>query len=151
MTCGYHEILLHDIGEEELPFVSLSELDYLRRIWPRAVFAFMTRYQQDLECKRKAFIQSRRFASMSQIPAQQSYRKSCGFSGHVLKASATLIDESDSAVGCRLHRQLAQDLAAQVVKSTDTPAGGHIRSLPGHRIMSRPRRSCKFGRRAGVY
>ena len=53
VTCGYHEILLHDMGEEELPFVSLSELDYLRRIWPRAVFAFMTRYQQDLERKRK--------------------------------------------------------------------------------------------------
>ena len=53
VTCSYHEILLHDMGEEELPFVSLSELDYLRRIWPRAVFAFMTQYQQDLECKRK--------------------------------------------------------------------------------------------------
>ena len=53
VTCGYHEILLHDMGEEELLFVSLSELDYLRRIWPRAVFAFMTRYQQDLERKRK--------------------------------------------------------------------------------------------------
>ena len=46
MTCGYHEILLHDMGEEELPFMSLSELDYLRRTWPRAIFAFMTRYQQ---------------------------------------------------------------------------------------------------------
>ena len=53
LTCGYHEILLHDMGDEELPFVSLSELDYLHRIWPRAVFAFMTRYQQDLELKRK--------------------------------------------------------------------------------------------------
>ena len=52
VTCGYHEILLHDMGEEELPCVSLSELDYLRRIWTRAVFAFMTRYQQDLERKR---------------------------------------------------------------------------------------------------
>ena len=38
VTCGYHEILLHHMGEEELPFVSLSELDYLRRIWPRDVF-----------------------------------------------------------------------------------------------------------------
>ena len=53
VTCGYREILLHDMGEEELPFVSLSELDYLRRIWPWTVFAFMTRYQQDLERKRK--------------------------------------------------------------------------------------------------
>ena len=53
VTCGYHEILLHNMGEEELPFVSLSELDYLHHIWPQAVFAFMTRYQQDLERKRK--------------------------------------------------------------------------------------------------
>ena len=53
VACGYHEILLHDMGEEELPFVSLSELDYLRRIWPRAIFTFMTRYQQDLERRRK--------------------------------------------------------------------------------------------------
>ena len=34
-------------------FVAISELDYLRRIWPRALFAFMTRYQQDLERKWK--------------------------------------------------------------------------------------------------
>ena len=25
VECGYHEILLHDMGEEELPFVSLSD------------------------------------------------------------------------------------------------------------------------------
>ena len=49
----FHEILLHDMGEEELPFVAVSELDYLRRIWPRALFVFMSRYQQDLERLRK--------------------------------------------------------------------------------------------------
>ena len=53
VECGYQEILLHDMGEEELPFVSLSELDYLRHIWPQALFVFMTRYQQDLERRRK--------------------------------------------------------------------------------------------------
>ena len=53
VACGYHEILLHDMGEEELPFVLFSELDYLRRTWPRAIFAFMMQYQQDLELKRK--------------------------------------------------------------------------------------------------
>ena len=41
VTCGYNEILLHDLGEEDLPFVSISELDYLRRTWLRAVFAFI--------------------------------------------------------------------------------------------------------------
>ena len=36
VNIGFHEILLHDMGEEELPFVATSELDYLRCIWPRA-------------------------------------------------------------------------------------------------------------------
>ena len=40
VACGFHEILLHDMGEEGLPFVATSELDYLRRIWPQALFAF---------------------------------------------------------------------------------------------------------------
>ena len=51
VECGFHEILLHDMGEEELPFLATSELSYLRRIWPRALF--VTRHQQDLERKRK--------------------------------------------------------------------------------------------------
>ena len=42
-------------------------------------------------------------------------------------------------MGSRLHRRLAQDLAARVVKSTYNPAGGHIRSPLGHGIVSRPR------------
>ena len=42
---GFHEILLHDKGEEVLPFVAMCEL-----IWLRALFVFRSRYQQDLEC-----------------------------------------------------------------------------------------------------
>ena len=53
VNIGFHEILLHDMGEKELPFVAASELDYLCRIWPRALFAFMSRYQQDMERMRK--------------------------------------------------------------------------------------------------
>ena len=53
VNIGFHEILLHDMVEEELPFVAMSELDYLRRIWLRALFLFMSRYQQDLERMRK--------------------------------------------------------------------------------------------------
>ena len=61
------------------------------------------------------------------------------FRGTYLRRLQTFIDESDSTVGRRLHRRLAQDLAARVVKSTDTPAGGHIQSPLGHRIVSWPR------------
>ena len=53
VNIGFHDILLHDMGEEELSFVPTSELDYLRRIWPRALLAFMSRYQQDSEHMRK--------------------------------------------------------------------------------------------------
>ena len=53
VNIGCHEILLHDMGEEYLPFVATSELDHLRHIWPRALFAFMSRYQQDPERMRK--------------------------------------------------------------------------------------------------
>ena len=43
-------------------------------------------------------------------------------------------------MGRRLHRRLAQNLDAWIVKSTDNPASGHPRSLVGHRIVSWPRR-----------
>ena len=53
VNIGFHEILLHDMEEEELPFVATSELDHFRRVWPKTLFIFMSRYQQDLERLRK--------------------------------------------------------------------------------------------------
>ena len=50
---GFHEILIHDMEDEEPPFVSLSELGGLRLDWPRALFTFMARYQFDLDQMRK--------------------------------------------------------------------------------------------------
>ena len=47
--CGLHEFLLHVVGEVELLFMMTGELDYIRRVWLRASFAFLTRYQQDLK------------------------------------------------------------------------------------------------------
>ena len=48
-TDGFHEILLHDMEEEDPPFVAVSDLGCLRLDWPRAIFSFMGRYQVDLE------------------------------------------------------------------------------------------------------
>ena len=45
----FHEILIHDMENEEPPFVTLSELGCLRLDWPRALFTFMGRYQFDLD------------------------------------------------------------------------------------------------------
>ena len=46
-------LLLHDMDDEDLPFVTMSELDCLRRIWPKTLFVFMSKYQHDLERMRK--------------------------------------------------------------------------------------------------
>ena len=245
VACGYHEILLHDMGEEELPFVLLNELDYLRRIWPWTIFAFMTRYQQDLErsrreCKERfgctqsgncthcgkyiqmdlgkhiAFyhlelaqlwrcpvmwctvwkgtaqdcidhmwrthkvplavkaanlakyfpawtVTRDQWADMlmpcisgvaidtllfSRIGSPLCHRywlisrtgSHAAFRGTYLRRLRTFIEESDSAVGRRLHHRLAQELAARVVTPTVSPASGHPRSPVSHRMVSRPRR-----------
>ena len=49
MNIGFHEILIHDLEEEELPFVTLSELGCLRLDWPKTMLTFMSRYQFDLD------------------------------------------------------------------------------------------------------
>ena len=49
----FHEILIHDLEDEEPPFVALSELGCLRLDWPRALFTLMARYQFELDQMRK--------------------------------------------------------------------------------------------------
>ena len=49
----FHEILIHDVEDEEPPFVAFSELGCLRLDWPRALFTFMARYQFELDQMRK--------------------------------------------------------------------------------------------------
>ena len=53
VNIGFHEVLLHDMEEENLPFVALSELHCLRLSWPKPLFVFMSRYQHDLERMRR--------------------------------------------------------------------------------------------------
>ena len=44
VSIGFHEILIHDMEDEELPFVALGDLGCLRLDWPMALFTFMARY-----------------------------------------------------------------------------------------------------------
>ena len=50
---GFHEILIYDMGQEEWPQVPLSEIGCLRLDWPKDLFAFVGRYQLELEHMRK--------------------------------------------------------------------------------------------------
>ena len=49
VNIGFHEVLIYDMEEEDLPFVALSELNCLRQGWSKPLFVFMSRYQHDLE------------------------------------------------------------------------------------------------------
>ena len=53
VNIGFHEILIHDLEDEDLPFVALSELGCLRLDWPKTLFTLMSRYQVDLDQMRK--------------------------------------------------------------------------------------------------
>ena len=53
MPTGFHEILIYDMGQEEWPHVPLSEIGCLRLDWPKDLFAFVGRYQLELEHMRK--------------------------------------------------------------------------------------------------
>ena len=49
VNIGFHDILIHNLEDEELPFVASSELGCLRLDWPNTLFTFMSRYQFDLD------------------------------------------------------------------------------------------------------
>ena len=51
---GFHEILVYDMGQEEWPQVPLSEIGCLQLDWQKDLFAFVGRYQLELEQMRKA-------------------------------------------------------------------------------------------------
>ena len=52
VNIGFHEVILHDMEDEDLPFVALSKLNCLRLEWPKTLFV-LSRYQCDLERMRK--------------------------------------------------------------------------------------------------
>ena len=63
------------------------------------------------------------------------------FWGTYMRRLHAFLEESDSAVMRRLHRQFAQELAARISLSVASPASVPSRSVVGHRSVSRTRRS----------
>ena len=53
VNTSFHEILIQDMGQEEWPQVTLGDIGCLRLDWPRELFAFVGRYQLELEQMRK--------------------------------------------------------------------------------------------------
>ena len=53
VNIGFHEILIHDLEDDDLPFVAVSEFGCLLLDWLKTLFTFMSRYQFDLDQMRK--------------------------------------------------------------------------------------------------
>ena len=53
VNMGFHEIIIHDLADEEWPLVTLSDLGCLRLELPKPLFTFMSCYQFDLDQMRK--------------------------------------------------------------------------------------------------
>ena len=66
------------------------------------------------------------------------------FRGTYMRRLHAFLEESHSAVMRRLRRQLAQELAARISLSVDSPASVPSRSAVGHRSVSRTRRSLRL-------
>ena len=49
VSTGFHEILVNDMGQEDWPQVTLSDIGCLRLDWPKDLFVFVGRYQCELE------------------------------------------------------------------------------------------------------
>ena len=49
VNIGFHEILIQDLEDEELPFVAMRKPGCLRLDWPKTLFTFMSIYQFDLD------------------------------------------------------------------------------------------------------
>ena len=62
------------------------------------------------------------------------------FWGTYLRRLHAFLEESDSAVVRRLHRQLVQELSARIAPPTDSPASVQPRSAVRHGTVSRSRR-----------
>ena len=68
VNTGFHEILIYDMGQEEWPQVPLSEIGCLRLDWLKDLFAFVGRYQLELEqmridSERQRLVRARRVKS----------------------------------------------------------------------------------------
>ena len=73
--CGWHEFLLHVVGEAELLFMMTGELDCIRRVRLRASFAFLTKYQQDLKYTR----------TVCRVRAGYTHSENCTIGGNYIQ------------------------------------------------------------------
>ena len=135
VNIGFHEILIHDLEEEELLFVALG---CLRLKWPKTLFTLMSRYQFDLDQMRKDCRE--RFVS-----AQSGTCTTCGkhiqqnLGRHIALYRMELAQLWRCQVTCcTVWKGTAQDCVDHMRRAHDIPPLVKVANLAQWSSMSRP-------------
>ena len=149
VSTGFHEIFVHDMGQEEWPQVTLSDIGCLRLDWPKDLFAFVERYQLELEQMRKACRDSFGPAASGTCPMCAKYIK-VNLGKHVGPYHLDLAQLWCCPVPwCPVWKGTSQDCVDHMRRAHNTPitvkAGNLIRWFPPWTVtreqwhsMSRP-------------
>ena len=149
VSTGFHEILVHDMGQEEWPQVTLSDIGCLRLDWPRDLFAFVGRYQLELEQMRKVCRDCFGPAASGPCPTCDKYIK-MNLGKHVALYHLDLAQLWRCPVPwCPVWKGTSQDCVDHMRKAHNTPitvkAGNLARWFPSWTVtreqwhsMSRP-------------
>ena len=137
VSTGFHEILLHDMGQDEWPQVNVSDIGCLRLDWPKDLFAFVGRYQCELEQMRKAcrdrfgmplFHRYRVFDRQGAHPA---------FRGPYMTRLFDFLKEADAESIRHSHRRRAKEIAASMSKGASTSKEGPATTTSSRRTIQR--------------
>ena len=149
VSTGFHEILVHDMGQEEWPQVPLSDIGCLRLDWPKDLFAFVGRYQLELEQMRKVCRDCFGPAASGTCPTCEKYIK-VNLGKHVALYHLDLAQLWRCSVAwCPVWKETSQNCVDHMRRAHNTPvtvkAGNLARWFPPWTVtreqwhsMSRP-------------
>ena len=121
VSTGFHEILVYDMGQEEWPQVPLSEIGCLRLDWPKDLFAFVGRYQLELEQMRKACRDRFGAAASGTCPTCEKYIQ-VNFGKHVALYHLDLAQLWRCPVDwCPVWKGTSQDCVDHMRRAHNTP------------------------------
>ena len=113
----FHEVLLHDMEDEDLPFVALSELNCLRLDWPKAVDRHDTAdYFRSGD--RYTVIQLHLGPVIHRYQIISRSGTHAAFRGTYMQRLHAFLEESDATSVRRHHRRCAKELAARMSQSS---------------------------------
>ena len=121
VNMGFHEILMHDLAQEEWPLVTLSDIGCLLLDWPKSLFTFMGRFQFELDQMRTDCRERFGTTQSGNFPTRGKHIK-MNLGKHVALYHLDLAKLWRSPVSwCTIWKGTSQDCVDHMRKAHDTP------------------------------